>query len=241
MEFSLDTARETGDMIMNMATVYGMSVLGAIIILIVGWTAAKWASTLVYKAILRTPIGDETLAQFFRSLMRYAVMAFTLIAVLSQFGVQTASLVALLGAAGLAIGLAMQGTLSNIAAGVMLLIFRPFKIGDYVEVAGDAGTVKQINLFVTELAMPDNVQIIIPNANIWGQAITNYSANPTRRVDVPIGIDYKDDINLALQTATKTLTADSRVLADPAPQVAVGDLGDNGVNLIVRAWVKKGD
>ena len=164
-----------------------------------------------------------------------------MIAVLSQFGVQTASLIAVFGAAGLAVGLALQGTLSNVAAGVMLLLFRPFKVGDYIDGGGVSGTVKVISLFVTELATPDNVQIIAPNSQMWGTAIRNYSFHNTRRVDFLVGIDYGDNIDTAMATIRRVSGADTRVHRDPEPFVVVGELGDSSVNLIVRLWVNAAD
>ncbi|MEK9662077.1 MAG: mechanosensitive ion channel domain-containing protein [Alphaproteobacteria bacterium] len=220
---------------------YGLSVVGAIIILIVGLWFSGWARRVTEQGLARTGKVDATLSSFFGSLVKYTIIAFTVIAVLSEFGVQTASLVAVFGAAGLAIGLALQGTLGNVAAGVMLLLFRPFKVGDYIDGAGVSGTVKSISLFVTELATPDNVQIIAPNSQMWGAAIKNFSAHPTRRVDFLIGIDYGDDINTAIATLTRVSEGDSRAHKDPAPFIVVGELGDSSVNLIVRLWVDAGD
>jgi small conductance mechanosensitive channel len=184
---------------------------------------------------------DATLIPFFSSLAYYLVLAVVLIAVLGLFGIQTTSLVAVLGAAGLAIGLAMQGTLSNFAAGVMLLIFRPFRVGDYVEAAGDAGSVAEISIFTTTLNTPDNVKIIVPNSAIYGTTIKNYSANDTRRNDIVVGVSYGDDIGLAVSTVERVLAADSRVLKEPEPVVAVGNLGESSVDLVVRPWCRKED
>ncbi len=220
---------------------YGLDVVGAIVILVIGWWIAGRIESIVKKTLSKTARVDETLRGFLGSLAKYFVLAFTVLAVLAQFGVQTASLIAIFGAAGLAIGLALQGTLSNLAAGVMLLLFRPFKIGDYVEAAGLAGTVKAINLFVTELATPDNVQILAPNAQIWGASIKNYSYHATRRVDLAIGIAYEDDIDEAMRVAGAVITEDARALADPEPMVAVAELGDNSVNLTVRVWCATAD
>ena len=178
---------------------------------------------------------------FFGSLVKYVIIAITIIAVLNRFGVETTSLVAVVGAAGLAIGLALQGTLSNVAAGVMLLLFRPFKVGDYIEAAGLAGTVKSISLFVTEMATPDNVQIIAPNAQLWGAAVKNFSFHETRRVDLLIGIAYEDDIDKAMAAIHAVVGADSRSHDDPAPMVAVAELADSSVNLTVRVWCQAGD
>ncbi|MCP5363850.1 MAG: mechanosensitive ion channel [Hyphomicrobiales bacterium] len=225
----------------NVVSAYGLSVIGGIILLIVGWMVAGAASRTTRRALSRTSSVDETLRGFFASLVRYVVLAVVVIGVLNQFGVQTASLIAVLGAAGLAIGLAMQGTLSNVAAGIMLLIFRPFKVGQYVQVAGHGGTVRELSLFTTELATPDNVQIIIPNASVWGASVVNYSHHETRRVDFTLGIAYGDDIEQAMSVVKQQIDADPRPLADPEPQIVVGELADSSVNLIVRIWVNSSD
>ncbi|WP_299615260.1 mechanosensitive ion channel family protein [Pelagibius sp.] len=229
------------DLVVGLVTSYGLSVIGAIVILIVGFMVAGWVKAAVTKALSKVQKVDETLRTFFASLAYYAVVVFTVVAVLAQFGIETTSFIAVLGAAGLAIGLALQGTLSNVAAGVMLLLFRPFKIGDYIEGGGLAGTVKSITLFVTELATPDNVQIIAPNSQLWGSAIKNYSFHATRRVDLAIGIAYEDEIDRALAACLDEVNKDSRVHADPAPMAAVTDLGDSSVNLVVRIWCNAAD
>jgi len=228
-------------MVMALMATYGLSVIGAVVILVVGFVIAGWVRGSVDRGLSKFKKVDETLRSFFSSLAYYAVVIFTVIAVLSQFGVQTTSFIAVLGAAGLAIGLALQGTLSNVAAGVMLLLFRPFKVGDYIEAGGLAGTVKGISLFVTELATPDNVQIIAPNAQLWGSAIKNYSFHPTRRVDIVMGIAYEDEIDKALAAIVDEAKKDSRVSADPAPMAAVTDLGDSSVNFVVRVWCNAAD
>lgn len=235
------SVEEIWTMVAALVTTYGLSVIGAIVILIVGFVVAGWIKGSVNKALSKFKRVDETLRGFFSSLAYYAVIIFTVIAVLSQFGVETTSFIAVLGAAGLAVGLALQGTLSNVAAGVMLLLFRPFKTGDYIEAGGLAGTVKSITLFVTELATPDNVQIIAPNSELWGSAIKNYSFHPTRRVDLAIGIAYEDEIDKAISAVVDEAKKDSRVLAEPAPMAAVTDLGDNSVNFTVRVWCNAGD
>jgi small conductance mechanosensitive channel len=171
----------------------------------------------------------------------YLVLAFVIIAVLQLFGVETTSMGAVLGAAGFAVGLAMQGTLSNFSAGVMLLVFRPFRVDDFVDVAGTAGTVQEVGIFSTTMSTPDNVRIIVPNSAIYGQTIKNFSANDTRRVDLVMGIGYGDDIALAVQTLERIMDGDARVLKDPAPVVAVHELADSSVNLVVRPWCKKED
>jgi len=225
----------------SLITTYGLQVIGAVVILIVGWMVAGWARGLTERALSKSDKVDVTLRQFFASLVRYAILIFTVVAVLDRFGVETTSLIAVVGAAGLAIGLALQGTLSNVAAGVMLLLFRPFKIGDYVEGAGQAGSVKSITLFVTELATPDNVQIIVPNSQLWGAAIKNYSFHETRRVDLLMGIAYEDKIDDAIATINKVIAADSRAHKDPAPMIAVAELADSSVNLTVRVWCDSAD
>jgi small conductance mechanosensitive channel len=236
-----ESVASAADQVYALIATYGLGIVGAIIILVVGLWASGWARGATERALSRTGKVDATLAQFFGSLVKYVIIAFTVIAMLSQFGIQTASLIAIFGAAGLAVGLALQGTLSNVAAGVMLLLFRPFKVGDYIDAGGVAGTVKAVSLFTTELATPDNVQIIAPNGQMWGVAIRNYSFHPTRRVDFLIGIDYGDDIDTAMATIHRVSDADARVHKEPAPFVVVGGLGDSSVDLIVRLWVDAAD
>ena len=225
----------------TLVATYGLNVVAAIAILIIGWWAAGRLANAVQRALARTGKLDEMLTGFLASLVKYFILAFTVLAVLSQFGIQTASLIAVFGAAGLAIGLALQGTLSNLAAGVMLLLFRPFKVGDYIDAAGQAGTVKSVSLFVTEMATPDNVQILVPNGEIWGSSIKNFSFHNTRRVDLLIGIAYEDDINEAMRVAHETIAQDDRALKEPTPMIAVAELGDNSVNLTVRVWCESTD
>jgi small conductance mechanosensitive channel len=219
---------------------WGLRVVGALAVLIIGWMVAKVVRRSVRKALERSAL-DNTLVPFIASLVYYAMLIFVAVAVLSLFGIQTTSFIAVLGAAGFAIGLALQGTLSNFAAGVMLLIFRPFKVGDYIEAGGAAGTVQEIAVFATTLHSPDNVRIVVPNSSIYGQMVKNYSTNETRRNDMVIGIDYSDDIGKAVETIRKLLAADSRVLKDPEPVIVVGELGDSSVNLFVRPWCSKDD
>ncbi|MAU41652.1 MAG: mechanosensitive ion channel protein MscS [Kordiimonas sp.] len=233
--------QEITDIVIEMSTTYGFSVLGALIILILGWIVAGWASGATRRALLKSPKFDAMLAGFFASIVKYIILIFTLLAVLDQFGVQTASLLAVFGAAGLAIGLALQGTLSNVAAGVMLLIFRPFKIGDFVEVAGHAGVIRNLSLFTTEMSTGDNVQIVIPNGQVWGAAVKNYSHHDNRRVDLVIGIGYGDNIDTATQAIADVIGQDNRILKDPAHQIVVSELADSSVNLIVRAWCANGN
>ena len=220
---------------------YGLNVLGALAIIIIGFIAAGWARRALERALSRSGCVDATLVRFFGSLLRYAIIAFVIIAALQRFGVEATSLVAVFGAAGLAIGLALQGTLSNVAAGVMLLMFRPFKIGDFITAGGQTGTVKEIGLFTTEMATGDNVKIIVPNGQIWGTAIQNFSANPTRRVDLMMGIDYGDNIDTAMATINRVIGEESRALKDPESVVAVAELADSSVNIVVRVWVNAAD
>ncbi|MEW5423615.1 mechanosensitive ion channel [Amorphus sp. 3PC139-8] len=218
-----------------------MSVIYALIILVVGWRIAHATKRLVSRALARTKRIDATVHAFLASLTYYFVLAVVVIAVLQLFGIQTTSLITVLGATSLAIGLALQGTLTNLAAGVMILAFRPFKQGDYIAVAGQSGTVKEITLFTTELATPDNVQIIVPNASAWGTTVTNYSVYATRRLEVSVGISYEDDVDLALDVLVAMAKSDARVLADPAPSAYVAELADSQVTLSLRAWCASGD
>ena len=232
---------ETLQQVIEVVSTYGLNVLGAIIILIIGWIAAGWTARTLERTLARTSKVDATLRHFLTSVVRYAVIIFTVIAVLERFGVETTSFIAVLGAAGLAIALAFQGTLSHIAAGMMLLIFRPFKVGQYIEAAGTAGSVERISLFVTELNTPDNVHIVIPNAQLWGASVKNYSYNATRRADINVGIDYGDDIGKAFDVILGVAAADGRVNADPAPAVMVTGLGDSSVDLQLRVWCAADD
>jgi small conductance mechanosensitive channel len=231
-----DYSNEFIDQVVLILSTYGLKVVGAVAVLLVGLMIAGWARRIVTKLLSRSERVDPMLTGFFASLAKYLVLAITVIAVLNQFGVQTASLIAVLGAAGLAIGLALQGTLSNVAAGVMLLFFRPFKIGDYIDASGITGTVKSVGLFVTELATPDNVHIVAPNAQLWGTAIHNYSHNDTRRVDLVVGVAYEDDVEKALEILLDMGKADERVHADPEPFAAVAALADSSVNVTLRVW-----
>lgn len=218
----------------------GVRLLSATMIMVAGWVAGNWVSDRVhnFKKL------DETLASFLGGLAKYVVLIVAIITVLGQFGVQTASLLAVLGGAALAIGLALQGTLSNVAAGTMMLILRPFKVGDYITFAGTSGTVKSLGLFGTELATPDNVYIFAPNSQIWGNDIYNFSRNPHRRQDINVSISYDDDIGKALKTVLGALESDPRVLQTPddrIPQVLTNTMGDFSINLIARFWCGKDD
>lgn len=230
----------TFDAIVTILSTWGLSVLGAVCVLVVGRIVAGWARSATRKGLERAKL-DPTLIPFLASLVYYAIVAMVVIAVLNLFGVETTSLIAVVGAAGLAIGLAMQGTLSNIAAGVMLLAFRPFQVGDFVEIGGTAGSVFEIGLFSTTLNTGDNVRITVPNSSVYGEIIKNYSANDARRNDIVIGISYTDDIGKAIEVISQILAADPRVLDLPAPLVAVSNLGDSAVDINVRPWCAKED
>jgi small conductance mechanosensitive channel len=213
----------------------------AAIILIVGFMIAGAIGRTIRTIPDRNPKMDQTIASFFASIAKYSVLAVVIIAVLTRFGVETTSLVAALGAMTLAIGLALQGTLSNVAAGVMIIFFRPYKIGDYVEVAGVSGSVKDITLFYTELNTPDNKQIIIPNGQSWGDVITNYSAYPTRRCDFVFSAGYDDDIEKVISVLRSTFEGDERVMKEPALFVEVKAHGASSVDYVVRAWCQASD
>ena len=233
--------QENMDTIMPLLIEHGLSLMGAVLILIVGLWLSGRAKVWTVRALGRAPALDDMLRGFFGSIVRYLVLIVVVLAVMSQFGIETTSLIAVLGTAGLAIGLALQGTLSNIAAGVMLLIFRPFKIGHFVEIGGISGTVKELTLFTTELATPDNVQIIVPNSGVWGQPLKNYSAHATRRVDFTFGISYSDDINKAFDVIRAVLAKDSRIHTSPEAVIVVGNLGDSSVDIVVRVWSDASD
>lgn len=210
-------------------------------LLVAGLWASGWLAGLVRRAAGRVKNADATLAAFFASIVRWGVLAFVAIAVLSRFGVETTSLVAILGAATLAIGLALQGTLSHVAAGVMLILFRPYKLGDFVEVAGQRGVVRNIDIFTTELATLDNVRIVLPNGQCWGAPITNFTHHDTRRVDLDFGISYEDDIDRAIGVISDTVVADPRVRRDPPVWVKVTKLADSAVTIQARVWCRTDD
>lgn len=219
------------------ATTYGLKVVGAILLLIFGRIAANILRGVTRRVSANAKL-DQTVAHFLENLVFYLVMTFVVLAALGSFGVQTASLVAVLGAAGFAVGFAMQGSLANFAAGVMLLIFRPYNVGDVVEAGGAMGVVRQISLFTTTLNTPDNVRIIVPNGKVFGDTIKNLTAEENRRVDMVVGIGYGSDIRKAIACIHETLKSDPNVLAEPAPQVEVVELADSSVNLVVRPWTK---
>lgn len=217
------------------------SVLGAIAILLLGWIISAWLQRRVSAVGQNNRHLDATLFDFLASIVRYVILGFTILFVLNTFGVKTTSFVAVIGAAGLAIGLALQGTLSNIAAGVMLILFRPIKVGDFVEVAGKTGTVKQINLNFVEMADLSNLYVIVPNSEVWGNIITNYSVNTTRRAEWTFGVGYGANLKQAEQIIRDTILTDARAKTDPEPFVQVTNLGDSSVDFLVRVWCDAGD
>jgi small conductance mechanosensitive channel len=218
----------------------GLKVLGAIAILIIGRMIAAGVRRGIKKMMLARG-ADPSLTGFISSLAYFGLLAFTVIATVGQFGVQTASFVAILGAAGFAVGMALQGTLANFASGVMLLIFRPFTAGNVIEAAGVRGKVVDIAIFSTTLNTPDNVRITVPNGQLYGGIIKNYNVLETRRVDMVMGISYDADIDQAMGILSDLCAKDSRILKDPAPDIAVTELADSSVNIIVRPWVNPDD
>jgi len=226
--------------LISFGTTYGIQVIGAIIILIVGRIVAGMGRKLVARMLEKSK-SDPAIISFFSSLTFFAILTFAFLAALAKFGIQTASFIAVLGAAGFAVGFALQGSLGNFAAGVLILVFRPFRAGDYIDGAGVAGTVREIQLFTTVLATPDNVKILVPNGKLFGDTIKNYSANDTRRVDLVFGIGYGSSIQKAWEILEKLIREDKRILSDPAPQIAVSELSQSSVDLVARPWVKKED
>lgn len=232
--------QQLGTKAQTLATEFGVDIIAALAIFIIG----RWVANLITKGVrrlLERANVDSTLVKFLSNIVRILLLIFVILAAIGQLGIQTTSLIAVLGAAGLAVGLALQGSLSNFAAGVLVIIFRPYKVGDYIEAAGVAGTVDEVQIFNTVMNTPDNKRIIVPNSQITGGIITNYSAHETRRVDFTFGIGYGDDIDKAKKIIEEVLTGDERVLADPAPQIVVAELADSSVNIVARPWAKAAD
>lgn len=226
--------------IWELLTIYGLKLVAAIAVLIVGRWIAKGLTGFTEKMLNKRQV-DPTIVSFVANLTYIALLVFVVLAALGQLGIQTTSFIAVIGAAGLAIGLALQGSLSNFAAGFLMIIFRPFKVGDFIEGAGVSGTVEKIQIFTTQLKTPDNKTIIIPNAKLSGDNIVNFSVKGTRRVDFVFGIGYDDDIDKARKIITDVIENDARVLKDPPPIIAVMELADSSVNFVVRPWVKVPD
>jgi small conductance mechanosensitive channel len=215
--------------------------IGAIVLLVVGWWIAGRAKRAVASLLERQDRIDAMLSSVIASLVRYSILIVVLVAVLGQLGVQTTSILAALGAAGLAIGLALQGTMSNIAAGMMLLWLRPFRVGDYIDTGAVAGTVKELGLFASELHSWDGIYQFVPNAELWNKRIVNYSRLPTRLVDLAFGVDYGDDVAKGQEVLRKMASDDQRVASDPAPLTFVDELGDSAVVLRLRVWAAASD
>ncbi|ENM5762050.1 small-conductance mechanosensitive channel MscS [Vibrio mimicus] len=219
---------------------YGVNIISAILILFVGNLIVKAVAGSVAN-VLKKKEMDKAVVEFIHGLVRYTLFIIVLIAALSRIGVQTASVVAVIGAAGLAVGLALQGSLSNFAAGVLIVAFRPFKSGDYVEIGGVAGSVDAIQIFQTVLKSPDNKMVVVPNSAVIGSAITNYSRHETRRVDMVIGVSYKSDLQKTKRVLRETLEKDPRILKDPDMTIGVLTLADSSINFVVRPWCKTSD
>lgn len=237
------TTEEAGPLlekIQVMGVEYGTKILGALIVLIIGFWVAKMIKKGITKVMEKRGV-DATLISFTASLLYMVLKIFVIVAALEKLNIRTTSFIAILGAAGLAIGLALQGSLANFAAGVLMIIFKPIKLGDFVEAGGAVGSVEEIGIFTTVLKSPDNKKIIIPNAGVTGGNITNFNVNGTRRIEIIAGIGYGDDIDKAKKVLEEIIAADSRILKDPAPQVAMSEMADSSVNFVVRPWVKPDD
>jgi len=230
----------TQQQIQEILTVYGLKLIAALAIFIIGKLLAGLIKSVIGKAMAKAK-SDPILISFTSNIVYAALLAFVIIAALGQLGIETTSFIAILGAAGLAVGLALQGSLSNFAAGVLMIIFRPFKQGDFIEGAGVAGVVEEIHIFNTVLRTGDNKTIIIPNAGLMNDNIVNYSSKPTRRLDLVIGIGYDDDIKKAKNVLSELMQQDPRILKEPAPTLGLLELADSSVNFAVRPWVNSAD
>lgn len=230
----------SADKMVQLFQAYALPLVWAIIIFVVGRIVARMVAGVVAKAMNKSKV-DETLIKFAQSAVYILLMIFVILAAIAKLGIQTTSFAAILAAAGLAIGLSLQGSLGNLAAGIMLILFRPFKVGDYVDAGGTSGTVEEIQIFNTTMKSPDNKEIIVPNGQIIGSTITNYSTKPTRRVDLVIGVSYSDNLKQVRAVLEDILSKEERILADPAPTIAVLELADSSINFAVRPWVNGGD
>ena len=219
---------------------FGLNLVTALTIFIVG----RWVIGIIMRGLrkaMQAQEVDKTLETFVTNLVRMALLVFVVIAAISALGIQTTSFIAVLGAAGLAVGLALQGSLSNFAAGVLIVIFRPYRVGDFVEAAGIGGTVEAVQILTTTFKTADNKRIIVPNSQVMDSVITNYSANDTRRVDMIVGVSYSDDLDKVRQILQELVAADERILAEPACTIAVAELADSSVNFVLRPWVATAD
>lgn len=239
-ELSSLVSEEQINMLVEGASQFGFQVAAAIIIFFAGRWLARRLTSFLERGLKRAGT-DPTLVGFFRNIAYFGLLVLVIIAAVGQLGVQTTSFIAILGAAGLAVGLALQGSLANFAAGVLMIIFRPFKAGDFVEAAGTAGVVEEIQLFTTTMRTPDNKTIIIPNAQVTSDTITNYSARDTRRLDLKFGVSYTDDLDKVKRVIGEVLADEPRLLKDPEPLIGLLELGDSSVNFAVRPWVNSSD
>ena len=237
---SLFSSSDVERYINDYAIPWGINIAMAIVIYVIGRIVVGFILSL-FRRLMAKSKYDAMLVDFLEAIISAILMLFVIVASLNQLGVDTTSLVAILGAAGLAIGLSLQDSLKNFAAGVMLLVFKPFKSGDFVEAAGTAGTINKIGIFTTTMTTPDNKEIIVPNGGIYSNNITNYSAKETRRVDMVVGIGYDADLRKAKEILNEMVRADERILSEPAPTVAVSELADSSVNFVVRPWVNASD
>ena len=230
---------QLGDKLVDLANVYGMKVIHAILLIIIGYILARYISKKVEKLMLKSFDSAPSVASVVRKLLFFASLGVILVMVLDRFGVETTSIIAVLGAAGLAIGLALQGTLSNIAAGIMILVLRPFRAGEAIQIGGgQVYLVDEIGLFITAAHQPEGPRVTIPNSKIWGDTIVNFSdtIDGNRRFDIAFGVSYGDDLNKAIQVLRELAQSDSRVLADPAPFIKIDNLGDSAVNILFRVY-----
>ncbi|HOO39586.1 MAG TPA: mechanosensitive ion channel [Deltaproteobacteria bacterium] len=226
--------------IQELITLYGLKIVAALLILIVGRWIAKIIRSITGKILMKRSV-EPMIASFVENLIYIALLVFIVIAALAQLGIQTTSFIAVIGAAGLAIGLALQGSLSNFAAGFLILIFRPFKAGDYVEAGGTAGMIEKIQVFTTHIVTLDNKEVIIPNSKIMGDTITNYTGKDKRRVDLVFGVSYGDNIDKVREVIKNVIKKDNRIFDDPEPAILVSELADSSVNFTVRVWVNTSD
>ncbi|MFQ5353504.1 MAG: mechanosensitive ion channel family protein [Thermodesulfobacteriota bacterium] len=237
---SIEAVQNIFTKILELLAFYGLKIVAAVFVFIVGRWAARLASNILRKVMTKSEV-DATIVSFAVNLIYFALLTFVVIAALAQLGIQTTSFIAIIGAAGLAIGLALQGSLANFAAGFLMIVFRPFKVGDYIDAAGVTGSVEEIQIFTTKLKTPDNKMIIVPNAKLTSDNITNFTTTGTRRVDFVFGIGYADDIDGAKSIISELLEKDGRVLKDPPPTIGVLELADSSVNIAVRPWVNSAD
>ncbi len=232
----MDEFNQLKETMLPMLIDYGINIVWAIVILIIGWAASKWFAQRVQKYIQHSKRVSVTLDPFLVKFTKGLVMAITLLAVLNRFGIETASIIALLGTIGLAIGLALQGSLSNVASGIMILILRPFNVGDVVNINGRSAIIDEIGLFITEMHTFDNIALIVTNTQVWNDIIENHTRNSTRRVDMVFGIHYEDNIDKAMEIIREILNNEERILSEPEPLIAVGKLAGSSVDLLVRPW-----